>query len=73
MNPDPHNSPCQAETPTTTWEDVYVPSALSDPLPVWGDVDVPSAFSDPRPVGWRDCDDVPRALEILDADEAENS
>lgn len=73
MNPDRPTSPCQAETPTTAWEDDDAPSALGDPLPVWEDVDVPSAFSDPRPVGWRDCDDVPRALEILDADDAEGS
>ncbi|MEU8522825.1 hypothetical protein [Streptomyces sp. NBC_01216] len=74
MNPDRPASPGQAETPTTTWEDVDVPSALGDPLPIWEDVDVPSALNDPpAPVGWRDCDDVPRALEILDADEAEGS
>lgn len=89
MNPDRPTSPCQAETPTTTWEDDDTssaladplpdwkdddtPSALADPLPVWEDVDVPSAFSAPRPVGWRDCDDAPRAIEILDADDTEGS
>ncbi len=73
MNPDHPDAPCQAEAPTTTWEDIDVPSALGDPLPVWEDFDVPSAFSDPRPVGWGDCDDVPRAIEILDADETEGS
>ncbi|WP_327696888.1 hypothetical protein [Streptomyces sp. NBC_00459] len=77
MNPDRPDSLCQAETSTTTWEDVDVdvdvPSALGDHLSVWEDVDVPSAFSDPRPVGWWDCDDVPRVLEILDADATEDS
>jgi hypothetical protein len=71
MSPDRPAAPCQAETPTTTWEDADVPSALADPLPVWEAVDVPSAISDPRPVGWRDCDDAPRVLEIWDADEPE--
>lgn len=75
MNPDRPDSHHQAETPTTTWEDDDVPSTLGDPLPVWEDVDVPSAFSDlcSVPVGWRDCDDVPRVLEILDAHETEDS
>jgi hypothetical protein len=54
MNLDRPTSPDQTETPTTTWEDDDVPSALSDPL---------------VPVGWRDCDDAPRALDILDGDE----